>query len=224
MTAEAMKIERLENKRWLSPLDRTTEALFGIIVALTFTGSLSVLNAGREDVREMWQAALACNLAWGVVDGCFYIMGTITERGRRFELVRRLRASKDDGLVVSAFGEVMPHKIVELMTAGERAALRERIVSLPDRSREPWLTVADLEGALAVMLWVFTVTLPVVLPFFFLENAATALRASNVIAITMLGAIGWRLSHYTGFQMLRTVLYLVLFGILMVAVTIGLGG
>lgn len=219
-----MNIERLESKRWLNPLDRTTEALFGIIVALTFTGTLSVLNVGREDVRDMWRAALACNLAWGVVDGCFYIMGTITERGRRLELVRRLRNSKDDGLVVEAFSEVMPHKIVELMTTGERAALRERIVSVPETSREPWLTAADLQGALAVMLWVFTVTLPIMLPFFFVANVVTALRVSNVVAITLLGLIGWRLSRYTGFQALRTVLYLVLFGILMVAVTIGLGG
>lgn len=219
-----MNIERLESKRWLNPLDRTTEALFGIIVALTFTGTMGVLNVGREDVRDMWQAALACNLAWGVVDGCFYVMGAITERGRRFELVRRLRASKDEGLLVSVFSEVMPDKLVELMTPGERAALRERIVSLPDTTREPWLTVADLEGALAVMLWVFTVTLPVMLPFFFLANVVTALRVSNVIAIALLGLIGWRLSLYTGFHVLRTVLYLVLFGLLMVAVTIALGG
>ncbi|MBL8002086.1 MAG: VIT1/CCC1 transporter family protein [Flavobacteriales bacterium] len=219
-----MDIERFEARRWLDPLDRATEALFGIIVTLTFTGTLGVLNAGREEVRAMWQAALACNFAWGVVDACFYLMGAITERGRRFKLVQRLRSSKEDDLVVRAFSEVMPGRLVGLMTPEERASLRDRIASLPDSSREPWLTAADLKGALAVMLWVFTVTLPVVLPFFFMENTRAALRASNVIAIALLALIGWRLARHTGFHMLRTILYLVLFGILMVAITIALGG
>lgn len=219
-----MDVERFETKRWLNPLDRATEALFGIIVMLTFTGTLSVLNAGREEVRSMWQAALACNLAWGVVDACFYLMGTITERGRRFKLVQRLRTRRDDADISGAFNEVMPSRVVDLMTVDERASLRDRIVALPDSSREPWLMASDLKGVLAVMLWVFTVTLPVVLPFFFMENTRAALRVSNVIAIALLALIGWRLARYTGFHMLRTILYLVLFGILMVAITIALGG
>jgi hypothetical protein len=219
-----MDIEKYENRRWLNPLDRSTEALFGIIVTLTFTSTLGVVNADRTDVRAMWMAALFCNLAWGVVDASFHLMGAITERGRRFKLARRLRVSKDDASVVNAFSEVMPERIVRLMTPVERAALRERIAAQPDSSRESWLTIADLKGALAVLLWVFVVTLPVVLPFFFIQTPVTALRVSNAIAIILLALIGWRLAMYAGFHILRTILYLVLFGVLMVAITIALGG
>jgi len=35
----------------LEPIDRTSEILFGLIMVLTFTGSLSVAQAGRDDVR-----------------------------------------------------------------------------------------------------------------------------------------------------------------------------
>lgn len=70
-----MDIEKYENRRWLNPVDRSTEVLFGIIVTLTFTSSLGVKNAGQEAVRDMWSAALFCNLAWGVVDGWFYTDG-----------------------------------------------------------------------------------------------------------------------------------------------------
>ncbi len=219
-----MDIERYEGKRWLNPLDRSTEALFGLIVTLTFTSSLSVLNAGAEAVRDMWRAALYCNLAWGVVDACFYLMGAITERGRRFKLARSLRTATDDTTVLSAFSEVMPERLARLMTPAERAALRERVAAQPDSSREPWLTLADLKGALAVLLWVFLITFPVVIPFFLIQDAPIALRVSNAIAIVMLGMIGWRLAMYTGFHVMRTILYLVLFGVLMVAITIALGG
>ena len=37
-------------------------------MVLTFTGSLSVAEAGRDDVRTMLIGALGCNLAWGIID------------------------------------------------------------------------------------------------------------------------------------------------------------
>ena len=40
-------------KRVLDPIDRVSEALFGLIMVLTFTGSLSVAEAGRDDVWNL---------------------------------------------------------------------------------------------------------------------------------------------------------------------------
>ena len=37
----------------LDPIDRVSEVLFGLIMVLTFTGSLSVANPERSEVREM---------------------------------------------------------------------------------------------------------------------------------------------------------------------------
>lgn len=172
----------------------------------------------------MWKAALYCNLAWGVVDACFFLMGALTARGRRVQLVRRLRVDRGDEAVAQAFAEVMPERMVHLMTPSERSALCERIIAQPDSSREPWLTAADLKGALGVLLWVFLITFPLVLPFFFIQDVKLALRTSNIVAIVLLGLIGWRIAQYTGFSVVRAILYLVLFGILMVAITIALGG
>ncbi len=69
-------------KRVLEPIDRISEVLFGLIMALTFTGSLSVAEAGRDDVRAMLIGALGCNLAWGLIDGMMYLMGCLTSRAR----------------------------------------------------------------------------------------------------------------------------------------------
>ena len=38
------------------------EVLFGLFMVLTFTGTLSVATAGREDVRVMLVAAIGCNI------------------------------------------------------------------------------------------------------------------------------------------------------------------
>jgi len=57
------------SKRVLDPIDRISELLFGLIMVLTFTGSLSVAGAGRDDVHTMLISAFGCNLAWGIIDG-----------------------------------------------------------------------------------------------------------------------------------------------------------
>src|SRR6478735_4437751 len=52
----------------LSPVDRVSEMLFGLFMALTFVGVVSVAQGGREQIHDMFVAALGCNLAWGLVD------------------------------------------------------------------------------------------------------------------------------------------------------------
>ena len=78
-------------KRALDPIDRLSEVLFGLIMVLTFTGSLSVYEAGREDVRTMLVGALGCNLAWGVIDAVFYLMGCLAEKSRALASFRAVR-------------------------------------------------------------------------------------------------------------------------------------
>ena len=66
-------------KHLLDPIERTSEILFGLIMAMTSTGSLSVAGAGRAEVHTMLRGALGCNLAWGIIDAVFYLMGCLAE-------------------------------------------------------------------------------------------------------------------------------------------------
>ena len=64
----------------LSPVDRVSEVLFGLFMALTFVGAISVAESGRAEVRSLLAAALGCNLAWGLVDAVMYLVRTVAER------------------------------------------------------------------------------------------------------------------------------------------------
>ncbi len=75
--------------RVLDPIDRVSEVLFGLFMVLTFTGTLSVATAGREDVRTMLIAAIGCNTAWGFVDGVMYVLRTLVTRSRGATLWQR---------------------------------------------------------------------------------------------------------------------------------------
>src|SRR4029453_9658641 len=83
------------SKRVLEPIERVSEVLFGLIMVLTFTGSLSVAEAGREDVRTMLIAAVGCNLAWGIIDAALYLMSSLAARGGALMTFQAVRAASD---------------------------------------------------------------------------------------------------------------------------------
>jgi hypothetical protein len=57
------------------PNGQKIEDLFALIVILTFTCSFSKAGAGREQVGEFLVGAVGCNLAWGIIEAAFYLVG-----------------------------------------------------------------------------------------------------------------------------------------------------
>jgi hypothetical protein len=78
-----------KNQSALDPIDRISEVLFGLIMVLTFTGSISIGSDGRAEIRELLWAALGCNLAWGIIDAVFYLMGIIFSRGHGLSVLKK---------------------------------------------------------------------------------------------------------------------------------------
>src|SRR6188768_3993711 len=95
-------------RRVLEPNERISEVLFGLIMVLTFTGSLSVAEAGREDVRTMLIGALGCNFAWGIIDGILYLMGSLAEKGRNLLTYRAVRSARDPGTAQQLIVDALP--------------------------------------------------------------------------------------------------------------------
>src|SRR5215471_4357164 len=83
--------------RILDPMDRISEVLFGIIMALSFTLTFAVATADSLAVRTMLFAALGCNLAWGIIDGGVYLLARLNESGRAILNWRAVRDAADAG-------------------------------------------------------------------------------------------------------------------------------
>jgi VIT1/CCC1 family predicted Fe2+/Mn2+ transporter len=62
------------------------------------------------------------------------------------------------------------------------------------------------------------------LPFLFIEEVALALRVSNGVALLLLFIGGFILAGYAGFRRLITATLYMIIGVLLVALTIALGG
>ena len=55
----------------LDPMERISETLFGLIMALTFICSLGIATAGNIKIQTMLIGALGCNLAWASLTAVF---------------------------------------------------------------------------------------------------------------------------------------------------------
>jgi VIT1/CCC1 family predicted Fe2+/Mn2+ transporter len=212
------------SKRALDPIERVAEVLFGLIMVLTFTGSLSVATAGRAEVREMLAGALGCNLAWGVIDALLYLMGSLAEKGRGLAAVHAVRAAKDPPEAHRLMAEALPPLVASLLEAPQLEAMRERLLRLPAPAARPRLERDEWRAALAVFLLVVASTFPVVVPFILVRDAHRALRISNGVAIAMLFLCGYAVGRLTRYHPWGTGLGMVLLGSLLVAMTMALGG
>ncbi len=113
----------------LSPVERISEMLFGLFMALTFIGAVSAATSGREELRTMFIAALGCNLAWGLVDAIMYLVRTATDRARSQAFMRAVQTAGDAStgrtLVERRLRERFALRIsADLFSAAEIEALR----------------------------------------------------------------------------------------------------
>jgi hypothetical protein len=212
------------SKRVLEPIDRVSEVLFGLIMVLTFTGSLSVAEAGRDDVRTMLIGALGCNLAWGVIDGVLYLMGCLAEKGRGLQAFRAVRKASDPREAQRLVADALPSVIASIMEPAELERMRQRLQKLPEPPMQARLEQDDWRGAAGVFLLVFLCTFPVVVPFIFMHSAGPALRVSNVVAILMLFSTGYAFGRLSGYRPWLVGISMVVLGMILVGMTMALGG
>ncbi len=210
--------------RVLDAQDRIAEVLFGLIMVLTFTGSLSIAESGAEDVRTMLIGALGCNFAWGVIDGLFYLMGSLSEKGRNLKLYQAVRNAGNDHSARPLIASGLPPMIAWVLGDDELDSIHRRLLALPPPPRHASLDARDWGGALGVFLLVFVATFPVAIPFIVLEELWLAMRISNVIAVAMLFVAGVAYGRCIGRRPLVVGTAMVFLGTIVVAFTIALGG
>lgn len=210
--------------RVLSPIDRVSEVLFGLIMVLTFTGSLSIAEAGRDDVRAMLIGALGCNLAWGIIDGILYVMGALAEESHNLMTLRAVRASRDPEKARQLIADALPQTVAAVLQPVEVDSVRQRLGALPEPPERVQIDREMYLGGLAVFLWVFVTTFPVAIPFIVMQDAHRALRVSNGVAVALLFVAGWAFGRITSRNPLLTGIAMVAIGLLLVALTMALGG
>ena len=213
-----------ESSRPLEPIERISEALFGLIMVLTFTCSISVAEADRAGIRTMLIGAFGCNLVWGVIDAILYLMGCLAERGQGIAALRAVRAAGSPEEGHRVITGALPPVIAALLQPADLERLRQELNRQPEPPPRPRLTGTEWLAAFAIFLWVLLITLPVAVPFVLITDVQRALRVSNAVAIVLLFIAGYGFGRAAGLRPWLTGLVMVFLGAGLVAATIALGG
>lgn len=208
----------------LDPVDRASEVIFGLLMALTFVGTLGAVEGGREELRTLLYAALGCNLAWGIVDAVMYLVGVATEARRDRALLQRLHAGVDAATGRNIVAEGVLPALASTLHDDDLERLRLRLLETPEPTGIPRLRFEDYRAAVGVFLLVVVATFPVVLPYLFVDDVVRALRFSQAIALATLFVAGAALARYSGGSIWRLGLLMAAIGATLLVVLVLLGG
>jgi VIT1/CCC1 family predicted Fe2+/Mn2+ transporter len=214
-------------ERYLDPASRLGEVLFGLIMVLgaTLTAGLTVAE-GKAGVRQLLQAALGCNIAWGIIDAIMYVMNCMTARAEKAHLIEAIQRAPDECAALAIVREEIEPRFETLTGPEHREALCRSILEYIGQGEAPRTSVTkdDLYGALACFWLVFISCLPVAVPFMILSEPTQALRVSNVLLIGMLFVTGQKWAQYAHTNRLVAGLVMVAIGLALVGVAVLLGG
>ena len=178
-----------QTDRVLDPIARTSEVLFGLIMAPD--GRVQRRHRRPPGSSTLLVGMIACNTAVGLVDAVMFPMSSMTERGHNRLMIRVLMPPPPS----------RAHRIVrEALPPVVASILSTEDFEKCDGALSAWSSLparAGLARGLARrgcrVLLVFFSTFPVVIPFLLFSTAQVALRVSNLIAIVMLFCLvtGW---------------------------------
>ena len=208
----------------LNTMDRVSEILFGIIMTLTFTCSIGIANTKNTEIRQLIIAAISCNIAWGLVDAIGYIVSTIVQRSRNRTILNSVLTNSDADKARKDISDSLPPSIASVLETAELEQIRNKLANLPDPTSQVLLTTRDLKKSVMIFFLMFISTFPIVIPFIFIRDTQLALRISNMIAIVLMFLCGWSLAKYVGSNKWLMSFGLTLVGIVLVLITIALGG
>lgn len=215
-------------ERHLDPSDRLEEVLCGLIMVLDFTLIAGfTAGTGEQAVRHLLFAALGCNVAWGVIDGALYVMGSLTERRQRRKFLLRLRhAASEHEAFLALSGQLDP--LLEPETsAEERTRICGLLLPLMSQLQLPEESIIkdDILGSIAIFWIDFTAVFPAAIPFLiFRHDPRFALRVSNALMLGLLFAVGVTWGKYNRVSPWLTGFCTMLIGLVLVGVAIALGG
>jgi hypothetical protein len=214
-------------RRYLEPADRLNEILFGLIMVLTFTLTAGfTVGDGADAARTLLLATLGCNVAWGIIDGAMYLMGSLLERSRRARAVAAVKAAPDEATAFAEIEQALEGTLTAFATEEERARLYGTIYDVVRRAPDERarLRKEDLLGAIASGVLVVLSTAPAALPFLLIDEPWRALRVSNLLLVGLLFVVGHQWGKEAHASPWRAGLAFLAAGIALVATAIALGG
>jgi hypothetical protein len=213
--------------RYLDPSESLLEILFGLIMALTMTaGARLVTDPATLNAGELIAALAGCNVAWGFIDAVFYLVGSMFNRNRRLVLVRRLQATRDEGEAIALIRDEFGLQSEPRMRDEDRAVFYRSMLEMLRHAdtRRASLTAGEFAAAAIIFVLVSLTAVPGLIPLAAMSDVGMALRLANGLQVVLLFYVGYKWSHYSGSNPWRGAAMIGVMGIVLVLISVALGG
>ena len=205
----------------LSPSDRHSEMLFGLIMVLAITGTVGLETGSKQAIIS---AGIGACIAWGLVDGIIYVYSSLLERGRIALAAHEATTCTGEGCDLRKIKEELEGTIVDTLGEREKHEVAQHILArLKPVENHTHATKDDILGGIAAGMLVLVSGVPPILPFVFFDGI-WAMRLSSIIGLVMLFAIGYRWGGYIGRSEFWTGVTMMGIGVAITGVVIAFGG
>jgi len=204
----------------------SAEPMFGVVMVVCFT---SVIRANPTQFHPfldvILQSALACCIAWGLVDGIFYAWEAHYEAKKKNLMIRQAKQAVS-GPVTSDVDGAFDDSLADYLDEAERKGLVEKVTTKLAAADEVKIPLReDLITIGLALLLVVGAAIVVILPFYLIDDVLDALLVSNVLGIAMLFFMGvWREQSKKISKKLLTGSVTALIALIITVVTVALGG
>ena len=211
----------------LDPTDRLAESVCGLIMVLSILLTAGYYVVGSENpAQSLLIAAIGCNIAWGLIDGFFYIGYNLIDRSKNARMIAAVRAAPDRAAAETYLGETLDNDFYEALDPSEQqralALVYDGLVDAP--IPETKVNRDDFYAFLGAFVLNFLATVPATIPFLIIPDWRVALRVSNLVCVILLFILGYRFAAHIHANPWKIGGGLMLFGLGMVLIAIALGG
>lgn len=219
---------------YLDPHERLVEIIYGLVIALTITSAIRVITGGgAPDINLMATTSLGAGVAWGIIDAVLYIFVVVFQKHRYTRIAGKISSAKDESEALAAIQEDLENSLVGTLDAEDQNSVYRLVLHAQRRSsrgnytQQPksiGIAREDIFAALQIFLAMFLATLVVVVPLLLIEPPHLAVLISNVMAFIVLFIVGFTWAKHTNIRKTRFGFVLVTLGLVIVGISIVLGG
>ena len=76
-------------------------------------------------------AAFGCNLAWGIIDAVFYLMGSLAEKDRGLMTLVAVRKATEPQHAQRLIADALPSVVASVLAPSELEAVHQRLKQMP---------------------------------------------------------------------------------------------
>ena len=219
---------------YLYPHERLVEILYGLVIALTITSAVRVITGGGSlDINLMVTTSLGAGLSWGIIDAMLYILVIVFQKHRYTRIAGKISSAKDEFEALATIQEDLEDSLVGTLDAEDQKSVYQFVLHAQRRkskasyTRQPKsieITREDIFGAGQVFFAMLLATLVVVVPLLLIQPPHLAVLASNIVAFVVLFVVGYTWAKHTNIRKTMFGILLVTLGVVIVGISLVLGG